>query len=123
MATVHFADKAVRVELQRWERLFAGGRARFVIPFDAIEIAERVDRPTKFAATPGGRAGMYITGVVKVGRWGIGTGRRIFVSARRRVPALHLVVTKEFADQFGYGELLISTPWDKVESHLSSFNL
>lgn len=47
--------------------------------------------------------------MVKIGRWGIGTGRRIFVSARRQVPALHLVLTADFAETLGYGELLIST--------------
>jgi hypothetical protein len=107
---VHLLEGTVRLELARWERFFAGGRARYVVPLPSIERAEVVDRPTAASATPGGRAGLVVLGVLKVGRWGIGTGRRRFVSVRRGVPGLRLVLGADAAAELGYDELLVSTP-------------
>lgn len=105
--TVHNAH--VHVGLAWWERMFAGGRRRFVVPLSAVDAAERVDRPTRFTAAPGGRAGVVVTGVVKIGRWGLGTGTSRFLSVRRWVPAVRVVVSEDFAGELGYNELLIST--------------
>ena len=110
MARVEVDQQAVNVTLARWERPFAGGRTRIVVPRSAVRASERVDRPTRWAATPGGRAGLLITGVLKLGRWGIGTRTSRFVSVRRWVPALRLTVDDATAEQLGYDELLISTP-------------
>lgn len=110
MARVEVDQQAVNVTLSRWERPFAGGRTRIVVPRSAVRASERVDRPTRWAATPGGRAGLLVTGVLKLGRWGIGTRTSRFVSVRRWVPAVRLVVDDATAEQLGYDELLISTP-------------
>lgn len=62
-----------------------------------------------------------VTGVLELGRWGIGTPTSRFVSVRRWVPALRLVVRDGFRDQLGYHELLISTPdLDRVTAALST---
>jgi hypothetical protein len=109
MAAVQVDQQAVNVTLSRWERPFAGGRTRIVVPRSAVRASERVDQPTRRAATPGGRAGLLITGVLKLGRWGVGTRTSRFVSVRRWVPALRLTVDDATAEQLGYDELLIST--------------
>ncbi|WP_020496501.1 hypothetical protein [Sciscionella marina] len=109
MASVSVEDRVVHVELGRFERLFAGRRARFRILFGDLAEAEVVHHPTRWRASPGLRAGLYVTGVLKLGRWGIGTARRRFVSVRRWVPAVRLVLDPGVTEEFGYGELLIST--------------
>jgi hypothetical protein len=110
VAHVRLGDGTVLVELARWERVFAGRRSRIVVPVRAVVRAEPVERPTAAAATPGGRSGLVITGVLKVGRWGIGTGKHRFVSVRRGVPGLRLVLDRSAAEELGYDELLVSTP-------------
>lgn len=110
MAAVYVDRETVRIELRWWERLFAGQRKRLVVPVAAILEARRVDRPTRYSATPGGRAGLVVTGVVKIGRWGIGTRMSLFVSVRRSVPALRLTIDKPTAEQLGYDVILVSTP-------------
>jgi hypothetical protein len=110
MATVRADGRTVTVELAPWERLFVGGRERLAVPLAAVVEADRVDLPTRRRATPGGRSGLVVTGILKVGRWGVGTGVRQFVSVRRRTPALRLVLDDEGAAQLGYHEVLVSTP-------------
>ncbi|MBW0104893.1 hypothetical protein [Pseudonocardia sp. KRD291] len=110
MGTVHVDDHSVTIRLSAFEKLFCGGRSRLVVPRSEIDSAERVDRPTRASVTGIGRAGLLVTGVLKLGRWGIGTPTSRFVSVRRRVPAVRLVVRAEFRDLLGYHELLISTP-------------
>jgi hypothetical protein len=57
------------------------------------------------------RAGLLVIGLIKIGRWGIGSGRHTFVSVRRRgVPAVRLVLGTPAARRLGYAELLVSTP-------------
>ncbi|GAB2696924.1 hypothetical protein [Nocardia thraciensis] len=109
MAEVYVEQDSVRIELRCWERIFAGQRKRLRIPIKSVITAERVDRPTRYSATPGGRAGLLVTGVVKIGRWGIGTSSKLFVSVRRSVPALRLVVDTPTAEQLGYDTILVST--------------
>lgn len=110
MAHVRIDGDGVTVELSWWERPFAGSRSRLVVPCGSVVRAECVERPTAPAATPGGRAGLVIAGVLKIGRWGIGTGRHRFVSVRRGLPALRLVLDDRASGELGYHELLISTP-------------
>ncbi|MGC4937796.1 hypothetical protein [Kribbella sp. DT2] len=110
MATVRANDTTVTVGLSWWERLFAAGRPRLVIPLDAIATIGVVEQPTRWTATPGARSGIVITGVLKVGRWGLGTGVRHFVSVRRNRPAVRLMLTPEGADVTGYDVVLVSTP-------------
>ena len=97
--------------LSTFEKLFCGGRSRLVVPLTEMRAAERVDRPTRASVTGIGRAGLVGTGVLKLGRWGVGTPTRRFVSVRRWVPALRVVVVDEgFREQLGYHEILISAP-------------
>ncbi|MFF3227196.1 hypothetical protein ACFYV7_30670 [Nocardia suismassiliense] len=110
MAAVYVDRDAVRIELRWWERIFAAQRKRLVIPLSGILDARHVDRPTRHSATPGARSGLVVTGVVKIGRWGIGTRTALFVSVRRSVPALRLTVDKPTAEQLGYDAILVSTP-------------
>ena len=110
MAEVYVDQGTVQVELRWWESIFAGQRKRLAIPVESLLTAERVDRPTQYSATPGGRAGVVVTGVLKIGRWGIGTSNKLFVSVRRSVPALRLIVDKKTSEQLGYNIILISTP-------------
>lgn len=110
MATVHVDEYAVTVTLSTVEKLFGGGRTRLVVPLGEVRGAERVDQPTRAAVTGTGHAGLLVSGVLKLGRWGIGTRTSRFVSVRRRVPALRLVVDDRFREQLSYHEILISTP-------------
>ena len=110
MARVVVDGSDVLVELAWWERPFAGGRSTLAVSRGALRSVEKVDRPTRWSATPGARAGLLVTGVVKLGRWGIGTSTRRFVSVRRWVPALRLAVDEREAHRIGYGEILVSCP-------------
>lgn len=108
MATVRLIGRSVTIDLAWWERLFTG-RRRLVVPLDQLAAVDVVEHPTRWTATPGGRSGLVVGGVVKVGRWGLGTSQRTLVAARRRVPAIRLTLTPEFADEAGYDAALIST--------------
>ncbi|ANY09534.1 hypothetical protein [Pseudonocardia sp. HH130630-07] len=108
MASVHVDDTAVTVVLSRVESWFCGGRSRLVVPLSEVRSVERVDRPTRASATGIGRAGLAVTGVVKLGRWGIGSPVNRFVSVRRWTPALRVVVGETYRPQLGYHEILVS---------------
>lgn len=121
MATVEVDEHAVTVMLNGVEKLFCGGRSRLVVPRDEVRAAERVDRPTRASVTGIGRAGLHVSGVLKLGRWGIGTPTSRFVSARRWVPAVRLAVSDGFREQLGYHEIVISTPdADRVTAALAA---
>ena len=110
MATAHVDEHAVTVTLSAVEKLFCGGRTRLMVPLGELCRAERVDRPTRAAVTGVARSGLLVSGILKLGPWGIGTPTSRFVSVRRWVPALRLVVDGRFREQLGYHEVLISTP-------------
>ena len=121
MGTIQVDEHAVTVTLNSVEKLFCGGRSRLVVPLAEVRAAERVDRPTRASVTGIGRAGLHMTGVLKLGRWGIGTPTSRFVSARRWVPAVRLVVTDGFREQLGYHEIVISTPdVDRITAALAA---
>jgi hypothetical protein len=101
MGTVHVDENAVTVELSGLEKLFCGGRSRLVVPRAEIRHAERVERPTRASVTGIGRAGLAVSGVLKLGRWGIGSPTSRFVSVRRWVPAVRIVVGDGFRRQLG----------------------
>lgn len=102
MAKVDFNDRELRVRFSGLEQL-ATWRAEVRVPLTAVRTAEVVAAPLR--STRGGRVGFLISGVVKVGKWGLGTGMRQLVSVRRGVPGL-LVKIDETA---GFDEILIST--------------
>lgn len=104
MALVESKGTAVEVRFEGWEPLFVG-RRRLEIPLSAIRASACVERPMR--ATSGGRVGLYATGIAKIGRWGLGVGRRQLVSVRRGVPAIRFTLDR---DVTGYDEVLISVP-------------
>lgn len=104
MARLQRKGDAVVVRFDGWEAVLVG-RRRLEIPLSAITAAARVERPMQ--ATTGGRFGLYVTGFVKIGRWGLGVGRRQLVSVRRPVPAVRFTLDR---DTTGYDEVLVSVP-------------
>jgi hypothetical protein len=104
MATMEVVGHELRVRFSDWERL-AVWRAEFAVPLAAVRTVERVDQPVAHAR--GGRVGFLVSGVVKVGVWGLGTGVRQLVSVRRTVPALRITLDRS-ADGGRFNELLIS---------------
>jgi hypothetical protein len=103
MARVDVDTRELRVWFSPLERL-ATWRAEVTVPLTAVRAAEVLDAPLRH--TRGGRVGFLVSGVVKVGRWGIGTGMRQLVSVRRGTPGLLVTVDPNAT---GFGELLIST--------------
>ncbi len=104
MARVDFDGRELRVRFSALERL-ATWRAEVRVPLTAVRAVEVLAAP--LAHTRGGRVGFLVSGVVKIGRWGLGTGVRQLVSVRRGTPGLLVKLDGEF------GELLIST--DRAE--------
>jgi hypothetical protein len=104
MARIEERSGAVVVRFEGWEPLFTG-RTQLEIPSPAIRRVDVVDNGLR--ATRGGRAGLLVTGVRKIGRWGIGVGLRQLVSVRRREPTLRLALDREIT---GYDEVLVSLP-------------
>ncbi|OXM50686.1 hypothetical protein [Amycolatopsis alba] len=104
MATMDIAGGGVRVRFSAWERL-AVWRDGVVVPRAAITAVELVDAPVGRAR--GGRAGVLVSGVLKVGYWGLGTGVRQLVSVRRGVPAVRVAIDREVAG-LPFDEVLVS---------------
>ncbi|EMD25235.1 hypothetical protein [Amycolatopsis azurea] len=104
MATIDIAGGSVRVRFSAWERL-AVWRDEVVVPQAVIRAVELVDAPVGRAR--GGRAGVLVSGVLKVGYWGLGTGIRQLVSVRRGVPALRIAIDREAAG-LPFDEVLVS---------------
>ena len=102
MAKIDFDGRELRVRFSTLER-WATWRAEVRVPLTAVRTAEVVAAPLR--STRGGRVGALISGVLKVGRWGLGTGMRQLVSVRRGVPGLLVRIDKTD----GFDELLIST--------------
>ncbi|RSN13584.1 hypothetical protein DMC63_26795 [Streptomyces sp. WAC 05977] len=106
MATMDVTDGGVRVRFSAWERL-AVWRDEVVVPRAAIKAVEYIDAPLR--RTRGGRAGALISGVLKVGYWGLGAGVRQLVSVRRGVPGLWIAIDREAAG-LPFDEVLVSVP-------------
>jgi hypothetical protein len=104
MAQLRSEDDAVVVRFGGWEAVLVG-RRRLRIPLSAIRAAACVERP--MPATTGLRVGLHVAGIVKIGRWGLGVGRRQLVSVRRAVPAARFTLDR---DTTGYDEVLVSVP-------------
>lgn len=104
MAEIEVRSGAVSVRFPGWERLFAG-RARLEVPFAAVRAVDVLDNGLR--ATRGGRVGLLVTGLRKIGRWGLGAGLRQLVSVRRGQPALRLRLDRATT---GYDEVLVSHP-------------
>jgi len=101
MARIEMRDDAMLVRFDRWEPLFTR-RAQLEVPFAAIRAVDVVENGLR--GTRGGRVGLLVTGVRKIGRWGVGAGLRQLVSVRRG-PALRLRLDRAAT---GYDEVLVS---------------
>lgn len=104
MARIEERSGAVVVRFEKWEPLFTR-RTRLAVPSGAIRAVDVVENGLR--ATRGARVGLLVTGLRKIGRWGLGVGLRQLVSVRRGQPALRLVLDREIT---GYDEVLVSLP-------------
>ncbi|HEU5129696.1 MAG TPA: hypothetical protein VFU12_17085 [Glycomyces sp.] len=98
MARVTVEDNRAVIVFDRWEAPFVG-RRRLAIEREALVEATAVAHPMRMRL--GSRAGLWITGVVKVGFFG--TARRCLTSVRRGQPALHL----RLREGRGFQEVLV----------------
>jgi hypothetical protein len=103
MATMKVVGHELRVRFSAAERLIVW-RGTLVVPLTAVRGVERIDKALR--RTRGGRRGLLVSGVVKVGIWGTGAGVRQLVSVKRSVPALRITLDRTVT---GFDELLIST--------------
>jgi len=91
MASITVTGEQVDIQFTGWERLWVG-RERTVIPVGAVRHAALVADPLRLVR--GGRRGVAVSGVLKIGIWGLFGGPRQLVSARRGEPGLHLVLDR-----------------------------
>ncbi|GAA0584513.1 hypothetical protein HPO96_09875 [Kribbella sandramycini] len=106
MARVDIDRHEMRVRFSLLERL-ATWRGEVLVPLTAVREVAVLERPVSHAR--GGRTGLLISGVLKIGIWGLGTEHRQLVSVRRQTPALRVRIDRA-ATGHGFDELLISTP-------------
>lgn len=107
MASITVTSESVEVRFNAAEALFVL-RRHLTIPLEAIRSASVVDRGTR-STRLGGRAGLVVSGLVKVGIWGLGSGVRQLVSVRAGQPNLLLAVDRAAAGA-RFDEVLLSTP-------------
>jgi hypothetical protein len=105
MATVQIDDDRLHVRFDRGERRWLR-RTELTVPRAAIRSAAAVPQPLALAR--GARSGFHVTGLVKVGIWGVFTGPRQLVVARRGRPGLHLVLDRTAG--VGVDEVILSVP-------------
>ncbi|MEU1843577.1 hypothetical protein [Micromonospora sediminicola] len=106
MATVMLTGEVIDVRFTGWERVWTG-RERFVLPVGAVRHAAPVGEPVRLAR--GARRGFVVSGLAKIGVWGLFGGPRQLVAARRGEPGLHLVLDRAAAGG-EFDEVVLSTP-------------
>ena len=106
MATVTVTGDFVDVRFTRWERLWTG-RERLAVPVSAVRGVSLVDEPLRLAR--GARRGIAVSGLLKIGVWGLFGGPRKLVAARRGEPGLHLVLDRPAAGG-EFDEIVLSDP-------------
>ncbi|MEV6811923.1 hypothetical protein [Micromonospora sp. NPDC051296] len=106
MASVTVIGDLIDIRLAGWERLWIG-RERLALPVTAVRHAVQVDDPVRLAR--GARRGFVVSGVVKIGIWGLYGGPRQLVVARRGEPGLHLVLERALAGG-EFDEVVLSSP-------------
>ncbi|GGV08279.1 hypothetical protein GCM10010182_29480 [Actinomadura cremea] len=104
MADVKISRERVEIEFSAWERACTG-RGRVSVPLAAIDRAEHVDRPLRIPQ--GTRRGCHVSGVAKIGVWGLVRGPRRLVSVRRGHPGLHLTLDRAAAGD-DFDEIVLS---------------
>ncbi|RSN69154.1 MULTISPECIES: hypothetical protein [Actinomadura] len=104
MAEVKVARDRIDIEFGRWERTWTG-RGRVTVPLAAVDGAACVDRPLRVPR--GTRRGCHVSGVAKIGVWGLVRGPRRLVAVRRGRPGLHLTLNRELAGD-DFDEIVVS---------------
>jgi len=102
MIQVTIRQGTLKVHFASWARLFSGA-STVSVPVDGIREARHLDRP--LAAATGRRAGLVVSGVMKVGVWTSFGGVRRLVAARHGEPGLRIVMKDR---RSGYDELVLS---------------
>lgn len=106
MTMITVTGTRIDLRFSRWERLWLG-RARLSVPVAAVRRVAVVDQPLRLAT--GARRGLVVSGLIKIGIWGLFGGPRRLVVARRGRPGLHLVLDREASgDEFD--ELVLTDP-------------
>lgn len=106
MATVTVVGDRVEVRFTGWERLWTG-RRQLTVPLGAVRQADLVDEPLRLAR--GARRGITVSGLLKIGVWGLFGGTRQLVAARSGEPGLHLVLDRA-AGGGEFDEIVVSGP-------------
>ncbi|WP_246064182.1 hypothetical protein [Nonomuraea longispora] len=102
MFTLDITPTTLTVRYDQWTRLCVR-RARTDIPLEAIREVVPVAKP--LAQARGIRAGLLVSGLLKVGTWTGVTGVRRLVCARRGEPGLRIVLDRRID---GVDELVLS---------------
>ncbi|MBE1484630.1 hypothetical protein [Plantactinospora soyae] len=105
MATMRISNEVLTFEFQGMERFWLGRRT-LTVPLRSVRQVAYADRPLRLAR--GMRRGYLVSGVVKIGVWGLLTGPRQLVYARRGIPGLHLWLDSATVDG-GFDEVVFST--------------
>jgi hypothetical protein len=106
MTSITVTDGTIDLRFSRWERLWLG-RARLSVPVAAVRHVAVVDHPLRLAR--GARRGLVVSGLIKIGSWGLFGGTRRLVVAYRGRTGLHLILDREASgDEFD--ELVLSDP-------------
>jgi hypothetical protein len=104
MATTAVRDDRLVVRFSWWERLFVR-RAREEVPVAATRQVEVLDH---WSYQPlGARAGLIVSGLLKVGTWRSPSTARL-VCMKRGLPTLRVVVDRQQSGGH-FDELLVST--------------
>ncbi|MGW4791546.1 hypothetical protein ACWEPC_03880 [Nonomuraea sp. NPDC004297] len=106
MATVMITDGSIVIEFGPWERFFAG-RARHTVPMAAVRQATVTDHPLRVPR--GARKGLTVSGLTKIGVWGVMGGPRQLVSVHRDLPGVHLLLDRGSSGG-EFDEVVVSAP-------------
>ncbi|MEV6927509.1 hypothetical protein AB0M46_23820 [Dactylosporangium sp. NPDC051485] len=106
MATVTVTGRMVDIQFTGWERFWTR-RERVTMPVAAVRHGSLVADPLRLAR--GARRGIAVSGVLKIGVWGLFGGPRQLVAAHRGEPGLHLVLDRALAGG-EFDEVVLSSP-------------
>ncbi|SCF11750.1 hypothetical protein GA0074695_3590 [Micromonospora viridifaciens] len=105
MATTTLTSDSIDIRFTARERMWTR-QQQLTVPLTAVRRVTSVAEPLRLAR--GARRGLTVSGIVKIGVWGLFGGPRQLVSARAGQPGLHLVVQPDAAG--GYDEIVLSDP-------------
>ncbi|WP_239312196.1 ABC transporter ATP-binding protein [Plantactinospora mayteni] len=103
---MRISSDTVAFEFEGLERLWLGRQA-LTVPLRSIRRVAYVERPLRLAS--GARRGLVVSGVAKIGVWGVFGGPRQLVYARRGLPGLHLRLDRSMVDG-AFDEVVFATP-------------